>query len=292
MRYNVKSLCGLLGISRQGFYKHKETSSEQEILVSSIVLYCHYLRQDMHLPKAGGRELYELCRQFFGSKFTIGRDRFYEILRSNSLMLRKRRYRPRTTHSGHPYFIYPDLLNTCPKLIPQSSGILVVADITYIYCTQGFAYLALLTDAYSRCIVGHCLYPTLEAKGPLIALSRALEFYKGCNINTDSLIHHSDRGIQYAANEYVNLLKMNNIQISMTQDGDPLHNALAERMNNTLKNSWLFNNGTLSFEQAQKAIDQAVLMYNKARPHQALNLKTPMEVLTGIRDNPLVYKNS
>ncbi len=288
MHYRVKSLCGLLGISRQGFYKHQETDSEQDILVSSIVLYCRYLRQEDHLPQAGARELYELSRQYFSSKFTIGRDRFYEVLRANSFMLRRRRNRVRTTNSRHPYLIYPDLLNTFPKLTPDRNGVLMVADITYVHCAQGFAYLALLTDAYSRCIVGHCLYPTLETKGPLIALSRALKFYKECNIDIGGVIHHSDRGIQYACAEYVKSLRDNQIRISMTQSGDPLHNALAERMNNTLKNGWMFNQEKQDFKQVEQAIGQAVIMYNTARPHQALNMKTPMEMFSGKEDNPLV----
>lgn len=259
--------------------------------MSSIVLYCKYLRLPDHLPRAGSRQLYELSRGYFKEKFTIGRDKFYHILRSNGLMLRKKRYHPRTTNSKHPYAVYADLLNTHPRLSPTSNGMLVVGDITYVSCQQGFVYLSLLTDAYSRCIVGYCLYPTLEAAGPLIAMQRALSFYRANKVDICHLIHHSDRGIQYASKEYVTLLKTNRIQISMTQDGDPLHNALAERMNNTLKNGWLFNDGNLSFNQAQEAVEQAVRMYNTARPHQALDMRTPMELMTGSNDNPLLIKN-
>lgn len=261
---------------------------EQEVLLSSIVLYCHYLRLPEHLPRSGSRELYELCRQRFKEKFTIGRDKFYDVLRANGLMLRRRRYRPHTTNSRHLCHIYPDLLNTHPKLVAEKNGMLMVGDITYVCCKEGFAYLSLLTDAYSRYIVGYHLYPSLDAEGPLLALKKALDFYHSNKVDLSRLIHHSDRGVQYASKDYVKMLKDNNIQISMTQDGDPLHNALAERMNNTLKNGWLFNEDTLSFKEAQESIKEAIWMYNTARPHQSLHMKVPMEVMTGRYDNPLL----
>lgn len=118
-------------------------------------MYCNYIRSSQRLPKAGCRELYELCKLYFKDRFIIGRDRFYDILRSNNLMLRKKRYHPRTTNSNHNYLLYNDLLNTIPKYTPLQNGRLAVSDITYIYAQNGFAYLSLITDAYSRYIVGH-----------------------------------------------------------------------------------------------------------------------------------------
>ena len=171
------------------------------------MLYCQHLRRREHLPKAGFRELFLLCKQYFGEKFTIGRDRFCALLRANDLMLRKRRYRPRTTNSNHPYHKYNDLLNTEPKYEPKQPGDLVVADITYIAYRGGFAYLSLLTDAFSRCIVGHCLHPTLEVEGCVRALNQAFDFFKQHNINTHNMIHHSDRGVQYASARYTDLLR-------------------------------------------------------------------------------------
>lgn len=261
------------------------------VLFSSIILYCRYIRQEGNLPFAGCRELYELCRRYFKEKFVIGRDRFYDLLRSNELMLRKKRYRPRTTNSCHRFRIYPDLVNTSPKFIPRKSGELVVGDITYIYTREGFAYLSLLTDAYSRYIVGHCLYPTLAAEGCVKALKMALDTYRHAGIAPAGLVHHSDRGIQYASREYTEVLNSENISISMTQSGDPLHNALAERMNNTLKNGWLFNNGDLSLDQAASAVDKAIRMYNEARPHNALDMRTPQELFKGTDSNPLLHWN-
>ena len=115
----MSPLCELLGITRQGFYKHVDKVSEECILITSIVLYSQHIRAPDNLPKAGCRELLELNRQYFGKKFTLGRDRFYDVLRANGLMLRNKRYRPRTTDSNHNNRIYPDLLNTTPKLVAK-----------------------------------------------------------------------------------------------------------------------------------------------------------------------------
>lgn len=278
----------MLGISTQGYYKHKIRVCEQDILTSSIVMYCKYIRQSENLPKSGYRELYELCRSYFRDKFTIGRDRFYDILRSNSLMLKKKRHCPRTTDSSHGYRLYDDLVNTSPKLYPARNGALVVSDITYVYTSEGFAYLSLVTDAYSRYVVGYSLNRSLDAEGPLKAINQAIDTYRSYDIDIDNMIHHSDRGVQYASKEYTGTLRAHNIRISMTQSGDPIHNALAERMNNTLKNSWMFNKGDLDFEQTEYAVGRAVEMYNKARPHKALDMRTPLELLSGKPLNPLI----
>ena len=260
-------------------------------MITSIILFCQYVRSSEHLPRAGCRELLELCRKYFGTKFTLGRDRFYEILRANNMMLRRKRFRPRTTDSNHNNRIYPDLLNTSPKLVAKKAGELLVADITYVYCQEGFGYLSLLTDAYTRYIVGYSFQETLQTQGPQQALEMAISCFSNLNIDISGCIHHSDRGVQYTSKEYVESLKANNIQISMTQTGDPLHNALAERMNNTLKNSWLFNNGEFSFRLAKESITQAINMYNTARPHQALGMRTPYELISGKSYNPLLSTN-
>ncbi len=283
--YTISALCGLLDISRQGYYKHQEMNAEQDILISSLTYYCQFLRQE--LPRSGCRELYSLCKSRFGEKFTIGRDRFIDVLRANGMMLRRRRYRPRTTNSDHPYRIYPDLLNTRPKYVASDVCRMMVGDITYISTKEGFAYLSLLTDVFSRIIVGYALFRTLEAEGPSKALIMACGFYKDLGFTLSGLIHHSDRGVQYASKGYVSLLKERGIAISMTQTGDPLHNALAERMNNTVKNGWLFDYENKTFDEALEGVAKSIYLYNWARPHQALAMKTPMQMLPGEHPNPL-----
>lgn len=286
--YNISVLCDYLGITRQGYYKHVFREAEVNVLKTSLILYCKAVRADQ-LPKAGMRVLYEMCQRRFGEKMTIGRDQFFDLLRANDMTLR-RNCKPRTTNSNHNYYIYPDLLNTSPKLVARRFGQLVVGDITYVGTATGWAYLSLLTDAATRVIVGWALSETLEKEGPMEALGMAIEFYKSNGIAFSEeeeeglrLIHHSDRGSQYCSNEYVKLLKDSNIRISMTQTGDPLHNALAERMNNTIKNGWLFGCDNLTFDQSREQIAHAVEMYNTVRPHQALEMKTPMEQLEELR---------
>lgn len=262
--------------------------AEFGILVTSIVMYCRWLRSSDRLPKAGCRELLVLCREYFGDKFKIGRDRFYDVLRSNGMMLRQKQYRPRTTDSRHHFHIYEDLLNTTPKFVAKACGQMAVADITYVRYRDGFLYLSLLTDCYSRYIIGWCLSLTLEKEGPLEALEMGLAFYRSHRISIKGLIHHSDRGIQYASFKYTGMLKANKVSISMTQCGDPLHNAMAERVNNTVKNEWPYAYESFGYEDSVKAVGNAINMYNTARPHSALDMRTPLQVVTGIKSNPLM----
>lgn len=273
----VSFLCDYLGISRQGYYRHVDSKKELDVLLTSIVLYCQHVRQEQ-LPRSGMRELYALCRSHFGEKMAIGRDQCFNLLRANGLVLRSMR-KPRTTDSRHHYRIYPDLLNTSPKLVAGRCGELMVSDITYVATDSGWAYLSLVTDAYTRLIVGHALSRTLEADGPMGALEMAADFYASNGIALEGSVHHSDRGVQYCSASYVDKLKERHIRISMTQTGDPLHNAMAERMNNTVKNGWLFDSRGMSFGQVERSIAHAVDMYNSVRPHQALGMRTPMQML-------------
>lgn len=185
----------------------------------------------------------------------IGRDQCYEIFRSNGLVQRKRRVRPKTTNSNHNYYgnyIYPNLLNTTPKFVASTSGSIIVG--------------------YSFC-------PSLTMEGPMKALESAFLFYRENGINISGLIISFRPEVQYCSNQYVDTLKAQHINISMTQCGDPLHNALAERMNNTIKNGWLFDCGKETFNQVEERIKQAVYTYNNIRPHQALKMRTPMEII-------------
>lgn len=271
---SVSFLCDYFGITRQGYYKHVDRTLEVNVLHTSIVLYAMNILIDM--PKAGMRELHELCRRHFGDRFTIGRDQCYGIFRSNGLCQRTRK-RPRTTNSHHNYFIYGDLLNTTPRLKATRFGQLCVVDITYVATDNGWAYLSLVTDAATRMIVGWALHPTLAREGPMEAMNAALRFYRKYGVDLSNMIHHSDRGVQYCCNDYVALLNSFNIKISMTRSGDPLHNALAERMNNTVKNGWLFDTEDKSIGEVREHTRKAVELYNNIRPHQSLEMRTPQE---------------
>jgi putative transposase len=201
--------------------------------------------------------------------FKIGRDALFSLLREKCLLVRRRRRSgPVTTLSKHRFRRYPNIIR---GFIPTAPNQLWVSDITYINLDKGFAYLSLITDAYSRKIVGYSLRENLSAEGPLMALRMALLN----NPQREGLIHHSDRGVQYCCDAYINLLKKknNNIKISMTENGDPLENAIAERVNGILKQE-LLEEVYSTLSEAERHISTACSTYNHLRPHGSIdNLK-------------------
>ena len=269
-------LCSLLGYSRQAYYKHikiyEKGQFEGAVLLSEVAA----IRRDQ--PRLGGRKLLYKLDDFMQShEILIGRDAFFDLLRSQGLLVKKRRRRkPRTTFSFHRFYKYP---NRIAGLIPTSANQLWVSDITYICLDKRFAYLSLVTDAYSRKIVGYDLCKTLSATGCISALKMAV---KHAPRGDEELIHHSDRGIQYCSNDYVKLLEKHHIGISMTQSGDPLENALAERVNGILKDELLADRYGC-YTQAQSMVGKAIGLYNNARPHSSIGMLTPAQahLMTG-----------
>lgn len=214
----------------------------------------------------------KLVQQLAGSLQEHGikmvRDQLFGLLRFHGLLVRRRKRMVKTTDSYHWLKKYPNLTK---GLILNESEQLWVSDITYIRTLQGFNYLSLITDAFSRKIVGYCLYPTLEALGCLEALAMALQTRKkNCN-----LIHHSDRGIQYFSAAYVEILNNGEIDISMTQSGSPYENALAERMNGILKNEFYPKRVYQNHKEAKKILSSNIRIYNNKRPHLSLDYLTP-----------------
>lgn len=223
----------------------------------------------------GGQKLWHMYRRDFGDNFPVGRDRFYDVLAKYGLKLRRKQRTTRTTNSEHGYRLYPNLVR---DFIPTAPNQLWVSDISYIVIraedyNPRFCYLSLVLDAYSEEIVGWSLGTTLETIYPLEALRMALHRLE----EGAKLIHHSDRGCQYASGEYVSLLKEYGIQISMTESGDPKENAQAERINNTMKNELLMGLRFESEAEAREAIAKAVDFYNNERPHMSIDMKTPAE---------------
>ena len=220
-----------------------------------------------------------MYRNRFGRAHSVGYNRFYDIIEKYGLKVRSVKRRVRTTDSSHGYPVYPDLTRS---LIPDRPCQLVVSDITYIpYWADPltgeyqFCYLSLVTDYYTKEIVGYSVAPTLETKYPLRALEMALKHYEGQELS--GLIHHSDRGVQYASNDYTSMLRSAGISISMTESGDPKDNAVAERVNNTMKNELLKGMEFASVVEVSKAVDLAVRFYNEERPHLSLDGMTPRE---------------
>ena len=199
-------------------------------------------------------------------KIHIGRDAFFDLLRERGLLIRKRRFKkPRTTFSGFWLKKYPNLAK---DLIPTAPNQLWVSDITYIAVADDFAYLSLITDAYSHKVVGFYLSEDLSAQGPIMALKMALKN----NPNRKNLIHHSDRGLQYYSAGYMRLLA--NIRVSMSEKSDPLENAIAERMNGILKDE-LLEHYFETYDEAQREVAVAISIYNHERPHGSVNNLTP-----------------
>ena len=225
------------------------------------------------MPRIGARKLhYMLTETLQQHNISIGRDKLFDLLSEYGLLVRRRkRRRINTTDSNHPFRRYPNLIRELQLL---RANHLWVSDITYISQGEGFCYLNIVTDAYSRKIVGYCLFPTLKREGTLTALRMALN---GLPADREGpLIHHSDRGLQYCCADYTTLLTNNGIVISMTEKGDPYENAIAERVNGILKAEFGLYEDFDTFEQAQQAVDQAICTYNNERPHTSCDYLTPV----------------
>ncbi len=224
-------------------------------------------------PVIGTRKLYALLQpQLQEIGLQIGQDALFNLLRENGYLMRRRRRKTITTWSKHPFRKYRNLIR---NFIPNAPNQLWVSDITYLKTQQGFVYVSLITDAYSRKIVGYDLSDNLESVNALHALQMAI---LNATKPLDRLIHHSDRGIQYCCHDYVNLLQQQHIQISMTENGDPLENAIAERINGIIKNEYLLQQPILNKQHAMQLLKQTVTVYNKHRPHLSCNMLTPDEI--------------
>jgi len=198
---------------------------------------------------------------------SMGRDKFFDLLKKNKLLVRKTKRNVYTTMSKHHYRRYPNLVK---GFTPIKAHELWVADITYIPLKERFAYLFLITDAYSRKIVGYYVSDDMKVSSAVVALKQALAQKPQATI----VIHHSDRGIQYCSNEYVSLLKEYNAMISMTESGDPLENAIAERVNGILKTE-LISSSYSDIYAASIHISRCVTIYNHRRRHSSLNWQIP-----------------
>lgn len=263
----MDTLCDLFGKSRQAYYQRNKYNYKEEVKEEILLQLVEKQRELM--PKIGGRKLLELIQPRLPTELSIGRDSFFDFLRRYGLLVGKRRRRVKTTYSNHWLRKYPNLIK---DFIPTRANQLWVSDITYVETMAGFVYLNLITDAYSRKIVGWAIGETLEAKYTVEALRMAL---KQVPKGTEGLIHHSDRGVQYCCSDYVKILNKNHVQISMTENGDPRENAIAERVNGILKDEWLNQIKLKSVEDATKELKRIVQIYNSCRPHASLDMKTP-----------------
>lgn len=267
------TLCGLFGYSRQTYYKRGEDNDFKPLALEPMIVerVKDYRRDN---PRLGSVKLWMILkRQFEDTGCFPGRDTFIELLHRHGLMVKIRRRRHYvTTDSNHNYRRYPNLVKGMTVTAPNRVW---VSDITYVETEEGVYYLSLVTDLYSHKIVGWSLGPTLDTAYPLEALRMALATLP--EGDAPYLIHHSDRGSQYCSHAYVETLKNRRIQISMTQSGDPLENAVAERANGILKTEWLYRMAIPDGKKCKAEVQRIIGFYNDERPHMSVGYQTPAE---------------
>ncbi len=257
-------------MTRQNYYRARRQRTRQTIAESLILeLVC---QERAMQPKLGGRKLLHLIgAELESAGVLIGRDRFFALLSGYNLLIERKSRHCRTTHSWHGFRVYPNLLKTFELTGPHQAW---VSDITYLWTEEGFVYLALVMDAWSRAIVGYDCSDSLEAVGALRALTMALtQLPAGCRP-----LHHSDRGSQYCCQAYVGALQAAGVRISMTEANHCYENAQAERLNGILKQEYRLGDGFAGKQNAYEAVAEGVWLYNHRRPHQSLAYQYPMTV--------------
>ena len=267
-------MCSVFGYSKQAYYKQLQhnanTVVKEEVIVGLI-------KKKREIWKRGSERNLHQClqKEFKTHGIKIGRDKFFDVLRNNHLLIKPKRCRTKTTCSYHHFNRYKNLIE---NTVPARANEVWVADITYLWLKpqDKFCYLSIITDLYSRKIVGHCVHESLNVKGCIAALKQAVRNRKD---KSESLIHHSDRGVQYCCHAYVKLLQKQQVQISMTQTGDPLENAVAERIHKTIKEEFTDNRqiNFCNIEQAKTEIKKFIEFYNQQRPHRSVQWLTPNE---------------
>jgi transposase InsO family protein len=268
----LAKLCGWFGITRQAYYQNiwngVSTSLEEELVIQQV----KSIRKNHR--RMGTRKLYEMIQPFIlEHQIKIGRDALFNMLSANHLLVRKRKRRIQTTNSYHWLRKYPNLIR---EFVPTAINQLWVSDITYWKLNENHVYISFITDAYSHKIVGYQVAETMEAIESIQALQMALSAL-GAESHLQ-LIHHSDRGIQYCSHAYVKLLQDYDVQISMTENGDPLENAIAERVNGIMKEEYLETYAIDNIKNAKELLKAVVNLYNNERPHMSIGNFTPNHI--------------
>jgi len=259
--------CRLFGYSKQAYYRSQHAREKRSVERTQMKQRVLHIRRQ--LPRLGTRKLkFILDRQ----QVDIGRDRLFDLLREEGLLIIKRKKYTVTTDSKHWMRKYPDLRRELDVNRPEQ---LWVADITYLDTLENNCYLHLITDAYSKKVMGYELCDNMEAASTLKALKMALRNRK---YPQSELMHHSDRGLQYCSKLYTDYLNKNRIIISMTENGDPYENAIAERMNGILKDEFGLGERMEDIQQAQRLTQQSIDAYNQLRPHLSCHYLTPEQM--------------
>lgn len=267
---SLERLCGLFGKTRQSFYKKTAREQETEVRGRLVLKRVGEIRKDSH--RMGCIKLRSiLLREMGESMVGLGRDSFFALMRENNLLVKPRKRYVVTTQSRHRFKKWPDLVQ---RGHPDQPEQIWVSDITYVRIRHRWVYLCLITDAYSRKIVGYRLTHRPTAEACIGALRMAI---RNRMYPDHDLIHHSDRGIQYCSTDYVRVLQAKGIAISMTQSGSPYDNAVAERLNGILKDEYRISETFRDYGEALAQVIKAVDIYNNFRPHMACDLISPQQ---------------
>ena len=267
---SITKVCKDFGYSRDAYYKRKKRVKRHNSQKDEVIEMVRSRRHSQ--PREGTKKLYYVIKAQLKAKgIKVGRDKLFDILRDHDMLIKPRKSYVKTTNSNHQYKKYANLVK---DFRPTGKNQLWVSDITYIRTVNGFCYLALITDAYSRKIVGYDISDSLELEGALRALKKALRSLPA----GQRPIHHSDRGIQYCSHEYTRLLRKNELPISMASKGNCYENALAERVNGILKQEFFLDQKFINKSHAIKTSKESIKIYNNKRLHIRLGYKTPESV--------------
>ncbi len=261
--------CHLFGIDRQVYYRSIKRKAARQSKAGQVVDMIADIRRSM--PRIGTRKLYYLLADRLHT-LKIGRDKFFEILRANHLLVQARRSYHVTTNSHHRFRKHKNLILDLAISRPEQVW---VSDITYIGKREKPCYLSLVTDAYSKKIMGYYVADNMNTESSTIALKMAVKNRKD---DKEPLIHHSDRGIQYCADNYQKILLKSKIQCSMTNNGDPYENAVAERINGILKQEFIIDTYYADLDIMRKIVKETIEIYNNQRPHYSNYLLTPTQM--------------
>lgn len=261
--------CGLFGVDRQVYYRKKKNKQKRQNIASQVIELVLEIRQKM--PRIGTRKLYYLLERKL-DLLAVGRDRLFRILKANHLLIiPKRSYRV-TTNSHHRFRKHKNMIEQLAITRPEQVW---VSDITYLGNREKPCYLSLVTDAYSKLIVGYNVSENLNTESCIKALEKAV---KGRRYKSETLIHHSDKGIQYCSNEYQKKLSENDLQCSMTESYDPYQNAVAERVNGILKQEFMIDEYKVGLSEITQIVQQSIQIYNINRPHYSSYMLTPTQM--------------
>ena len=265
MRFRLTQICRAFGLTRQAFYKAQKQQTKRFMKNDKVVFETRLIRRSQ--PRVGGRKLHRMLTQ---RGIQIGRDHLFEILEKNKLLIKPIKNFRRTTNSYHRFRKHSNLIKNLTVNAPNQ---VFVSDITYLDTVECSCYLTLITDLYSRKIVGWNVSRNLSVEASLKALKMALVSVQ----NPEGLIHHSDRGIQFCNPRYTAILERHGARISMTEENHVYENAIAERVNGILKTEFLLGERLQSFEQAERLAAQSIKTYNEERLHLSLNYQTPAQ---------------